>query len=99
MILPSRMDNLPQTGTEAISSGCPVVAFRCGGMESVVRHEVTGYLARPYDTLEFGKAVETLYLERGKRNLISKNARKYAENYWSEPVVATQYLELFNNLI
>ena len=33
MVVPSRMENLPQTATEATNCGTPVVAFDCSGFK------------------------------------------------------------------
>ena len=49
VVVPSRMDNLPQSATEAIACGTPVVAFDQGGMADVIAHCQTGWLAQPFD--------------------------------------------------
>lgn len=47
VVVPSRLDNLPQSATEALACGTPVVAFRQGGMTDLVEHQRTGWLAEP----------------------------------------------------
>jgi len=49
VVVSSRMDNLPQSATEAIACGTPVVAFDQGGMADVIAHRQTGWLAEPFD--------------------------------------------------
>ena len=49
VMVPSRLDNLPQTATEAIACGTPVVGFEQGGMSDVIEHQKTGWLAKPFD--------------------------------------------------
>ncbi|MEI6828780.1 MAG: glycosyltransferase [Synechococcaceae cyanobacterium ELA445] len=49
VVVPSRLDNLPQSASEALACGTSVVAFRQGGMADLVEHRVNGYLADPFD--------------------------------------------------
>jgi len=51
VVVPSRMDNLPQSATEALACGTPVVAFRQGGLTDLVQHRSNGWLAEP-DSVE-----------------------------------------------
>src|SRR5690606_5294131 len=61
VIVPSRMENLPQTATEAQSCGTPVVAFNTCGIPDSVVHMQTGYLAQPYDPIELAKGIEWIF--------------------------------------
>ena len=50
-VIPSRQDNLPNTGLEAHACGTPVVAFATGGLVDIVDPQITGALAQPFDPL------------------------------------------------
>ena len=50
---PSREDNAPLTVAESLLSGTPVVAFPVGNVPEMIRHKVTGYIAKYEDAKEF----------------------------------------------
>lgn len=56
-VIPSRLDNLPNTGLEALSCGTPVVGFRIGGMPDIVDHLRNGYLAEPFDAEDLATGI------------------------------------------
>lgn len=94
-VVPSRQDNLPQTGTEAQACGCPVAAFRVGGLPDVVDDAETGLLADAFDTTALANAIITLVSSDERRVRMAHAARARAERLWSQHVVAEQYRELF----
>ena len=49
-VIPSRQDNLPNTGLEAHACATPVVAFNIGGLSDIVDDRLTGALAEPFET-------------------------------------------------
>ena len=95
MIVPSKMENLPQSATEAQSCGLPVVGFDCSGMNDVVTNKKTGLLVKPYDTKELAEAINYLILNPTILKSFSKNARNFAVKNWSEDVIAEKYQKLF----
>lgn len=58
MVIPSRQDNLPNTGLEAQACGTPVVAFEIGGLPDIVRHQETGYLAKAFDAHDLAAGIK-----------------------------------------
>lgn len=94
-VVPSRQDNLPQTGTEAQACGCPVVAFRIGGMEDVVEHGTTGALAEELDPVSLAHALMWTLADMDRRQALADRARVRAHRLWAEDAVARQYIDVF----
>lgn len=99
MVIPSRQDNLPNTGVESLSCGTPVVAFDTCGLPDIVSHQVTGYLARPFDTEDLAQGIQWVLENHVRRQALSDAARAFAVERFSYPVVAGQYQELYAKLL
>ncbi|MEZ8772792.1 MULTISPECIES: glycosyltransferase [Vibrio] len=97
MVVPSRQDHMPQTGTESLSCGTPVVAFDISGLPDVVTHQETGYLAKPFCTKDLAAGIIWCIDNNSSHNL-SHNSRKKALDLWSYDIVAKQYLDLFESI-
>ncbi len=98
VIVPSRLDNLPQCGTEAQACGCPVVAFDVGGLPDVVSHLETGYLATPFSSESLAEGIAWVLNDAERYQALSGAARRRAEALWGYDVVAAQYIELYERL-
>jgi len=98
VIVPSRQDNLPNSGVEALACGTPVVAFNTGGLPDIVEHEKTGYLARPFDTLDLASGIRWVLDGVERRLSLSTESRKAAVARFSYPVIAEQYLQLYKSV-
>ena len=57
MVIPSRIDNLPNTDLEAHACGTPVVSFDNCGLQDIVKHRETGYLAKAFDSEDLAAGV------------------------------------------
>ena len=95
MVVPSRLENLPQAATEAQACGCPVVAFSIGGISDTVCDGVTGFLAQPFNTDELFLAILKLLTDKSQHASFRIAARKRAVCLWSEGEIARQYLDVF----
>jgi glycosyltransferase involved in cell wall biosynthesis len=95
MVVPSRLDNLPQTATEAQACGCPVVAFATGGMAEAVEDRVTGYLARPFDVRDLAQGMRWVLSDRQRAESLRRQARERAQRLWSVEAVVPRYAEVF----
>jgi hypothetical protein len=47
MVVPSRFDNLPYVGLEAMAAGCPLIVTRACGLPEIVRHGTSGLVCDP----------------------------------------------------
>jgi len=99
VVVPSRQENLPQTGTEAQACGTPVVAFNATGLPDVVEHGVTGYLAQPYIAEDLAHGIRWALEDAGRHAKLSAAARARAVSLWAPEVVVPQYLAVYREAI
>jgi glycosyltransferase involved in cell wall biosynthesis len=95
MVVPSRLENLPQTATEAQACGCPVVAFATGGLPDAVEDRATGYLAHPFDVTDLAEGVRWVLSDRQRHESLRRQARERAQRLWSPEAVVPSYVEVF----
>ncbi len=57
LVVPSRIDNLPNIAVEATYSGTPIVGFDTGGMSDIVKEGVNGFLAPSFDVKALAQAL------------------------------------------
>ncbi len=98
LIIPSRMDNLPNTGVESLSCGTPVLSFDIGGMRDIVDHLNNGYLARPFDCIDLADGIE-LVTHINNRDSFSKSSREKAVRCFGFDIVSKMYLEFYKSIL
>jgi glycosyltransferase involved in cell wall biosynthesis len=98
-VLPSKQDNLPQTGIEAQSCGCPVVTFNISGMADLIKHKVTGYMVNAFDVIELAQGIEWVISDVERLNELKINSRDRALQLWAPSVVVPKYLEIYKTEI
>ena len=57
-LAPSREENYANTVIEAIACKLPVVAFEIGGMPDAILHKENGYLAKPFEVIDYCNGME-----------------------------------------
>ncbi len=96
MIVPSRLDNLPNTALEAQACGTPVISFDIGGMPDIIDHGVNGYLARPFNTSDLAFGIRKVLSERHNQSY-RYNSLKSVKDKYSYSSVALKYLEVYSS--
>ena len=96
-VIPSRQDNLPNTGIEAMACGTPVVAFDVGGMSEIVEHRVTGYLAEPFNSKDLALGIEWT-LSENELDLLSIRCRARAEQFFNYDLIGKKYKKLYEKV-
>lgn len=94
-IVPSRLDNLPQSATEAQSCGIPVLGFDVGGLSDAVSHLETGYLAQPFSIKDLSEGFDYIISHLSKSTqLISSRAH----NLWNPSRISSMHNELYQSI-
>jgi glycosyltransferase involved in cell wall biosynthesis len=95
MVIPSRQENLPNTGLEAHACGTPVAAFSTGGLPDIVSDRVTGALAEPFEPASLAAAIRWLLEDPRRHQSLRRAARQRAEELWNPARVAALYADVY----
>jgi glycosyltransferase involved in cell wall biosynthesis len=98
-VIPSRQDNLPNTGLEAHACGIPVVAFRTGGLVDIVADRVTGALAEPFVPASLAAAIRWVLVDPQRRRQLGAAARQRAVRIWDPARVAGLYADVYHQAL
>ncbi len=95
-VIPSIMDNLPNTVLESIMCGTPVVGFPVGGIKDMIEEGVNGLLTKD---ISVASLVETLkfYISTSD-NFNALEIRKRALEKYSQNEQALNYIHLFESV-
>ena len=97
-IFPTRADNLPLVLQESMACGTPMVSFDIGGVSDLVRHNITGYLAKSEDTQEFSNGIVKLLEDDPLRQTMSENCRAIAVAEYKLELQAQRYIDLYKGM-
>jgi len=77
--IPSLVDNLPQVGLEAQMCGIPVLTFDIEGLNEIVEHKKTGYLAKYMNEESFILGLKWI-IKNNQNKIFNKNIARQAFN-------------------
>jgi glycosyltransferase involved in cell wall biosynthesis len=97
-VLPSYVETFGVVLIEAMATGLPVVATRCGGPEDIVAPE-TGWLIEPGNVEELAAVLKNAYLDYHEIKKKESYIRDYAVNHFSGEKIASTLLKHYNNVL
>lgn len=93
------MEGLPKSLIEADAIGRPVITCNSVGCKEAVIDGYNGYLIPTKNVDALAEKLEVLLNDAALRQEMGRNARKYAEEYFSIDVVIERHLNIYNELI
>jgi glycosyltransferase involved in cell wall biosynthesis len=96
-VIPSLMDNLPNTALESVCCGTPVIGFDIGGIPDIIEDRVNGLLVKKLCHEHLAKALHDGINNIEKFN--NKNISKSAVDKYQLQIQAYRYMELFERKI
>lgn len=97
-VVPSTVENLPNTLLEALASGLPVIAFNAGGIRDAVVDGVTGLLVEPNNPAALAAAIGRLADDPSMRQAMARESRLLAERDFSESGEIARMEALYHRL-
>ena len=96
-VIPSLMDNLPNTVIESLMCGTPVIGFPVGGIVEMIQDKENGLLAKDISVSGLTEAISYFlnHSDKFSKEIIRANAVK---NYNAKKQ-ADRYIELFKNIL
>lgn len=94
LVIPSLAENFPNVIVEAMSCGIPCIGFNVGGIPDLISTGKTGYLAEYKNVNDLKKGIEFCLENNDIYETLSKNARKFIEEYCSYNKVKDYYKDL-----
>lgn len=99
VVVPSREDNQPQVGLEAMACGTPVIGFRAGGIPEYVRHDQTGLLAELGNESQLAAQILQLARDASFRRRLGRQARAMMESEFEMAQQSQKYVQLYQSSI
>ena len=95
---PSILENLPGTVMESMACGTPCVAFRQGGVADLIDHEISGYLAQPYEVESFARGMAWVLEDDNRHAQLADRARSKIKDGFSLELMSRRYADLYEEL-
>jgi glycosyltransferase involved in cell wall biosynthesis len=96
-VIPSLMDNLPNTVLESLMCGTPVIGFPVGGITDMVEHGVNGLLSKDISVTSLLEILKQFLT--GKKVFDRTSIRNNALKNYALKVQADKYLELYHEIV
>lgn len=93
------MEGLPKSLIEANAIGRPIITSDSVGCRDAVIDGYNGFIIQPKDVDALTDRLDLLISNKELRIKMGKNARKYAEKYFSIDIVIQKHLAIYNELI
>ncbi len=98
VVIPSSVENLPNTALEALASARPIVALAAGGMADAVRDGETGFCLPVGDKAGFLSALSKLLSDPELRQRLGSAGRQLAECEFDEQREIDRFKRLYDTV-
>lgn len=99
LVVPSRMESIPQVIKEAFYMRVPVVATNVGGIPELITNEISGLLVPPNDPKKLLDAINQLLENKDKAEKLSERGYDFVMKNFTWEVLLPKYLKFYKSLI
>ena len=99
LVIPSRMESIPQVIKEAFYLKIPIIATNVGGIPELIIHEKTGLLVPPNNPKKLKETILDLLENNELAGKISNNGFDFVMSNLTWEVLLPKYIKFYKNLI
>jgi glycosyltransferase involved in cell wall biosynthesis len=99
LVVPSRMESIPQVIKEAYYFRVPVVATNVGGIPEIITHNVTGILIPPNEPKKLADAINEILENKEFAKKLSDVGYEYLMKNFTCDVLMPKYINFYENLL
>lgn len=98
-LFPTRADIFGLVILESMACATPIVSFDVCAVSELVRHNITGYLAKSENIEEFAQGIIELLEDEKLREKMSQNCRKIAVEEYDLDFQIKRYIEVYKQIL
>jgi len=99
LVIPSRMESIPQVIKEAFYLKVPVIATNVGGIPELITDNVTGILVPPNDSESLLKKINELLVDNETSKRLSDAGYEFVMSNLTWEVLLPEYVKFYENLV
>ena len=99
LVVPSRMESLPQSIKEAFFLKIPVIATSVGDIPEVIKNNETGILVPPNDPQLLLDAINSLLEDKEKASKMTEHAYDFIIKNFTWEKLISKYADFYKNLV
>lgn len=99
LVIPSRMESIPQVIKEAFFLKIPIIATDVGGIPELIKNNQTGILVPPNNPEKLLEAINNVLDDKELAKKISEEGHKFVLNNLTWEKLLPKYVQFYENLV
>lgn len=99
LVIPSRMESIPQVIKEAFYLRIPIVSTNVGGIPELISHNENGYLVAPNDPEKLAQAINLVLANKELAEKLAENGYDFVTKNLTWEVLLPKYVKFYQDLI
>ena len=99
LVIPSRMESIPQVIKEAFFLKIPVIATNVGGISELIQHNINGILVKPNESEELLNEINKLLTDKEKTKRFSEKGYEFVMKNLTWEILLPKYVKFYEDIL